>query len=406
MKKLVDFEFFEEGDHKDKGRWTEADFKKAHDYLESIDKESGIAIILNPKEAHDTKDSKNVAVLGRIKEIYRKPNGVWSGNGVFLEELAYLLEKKMYTGKSVGLIRTSKGEVKIDHIALCGAQRAHLDKLKPNNLSIFDTERLGKLKHVQLFSSQSEGDDNVEIDYSQSVGENDGSDSSANPEKKDGNQSVDSGKPKIKEKETKKMSEFTEADVKLKIRDALDTQKKEFQRDTDDIKRDFTLQLEAKGTEIEKKDKEIAAKKNEISIFKETIETKDSEIAELTKTITAKDTEIEGLKAEFVKQKEDLIKREVGYFVHNCSAIPPVEKKAKYQMLFTIRQQSKDAYDNMKKIISGSGNPMTFGADSNFTTGSSDYDKVVKEFTDNSGNVGLEIDMAELSDQALKALEQ
>jgi len=409
MKKLVDFEFFEEGDYRhknpalDNGKWTEADFKKAHAYLQAINK--GIPVILNPKDAHETEDKDNVAVLGRIKEIWRKPNGVWSGNGEFLEEVADIIEKKMYDGKSIGITRMKNGDIVIDHIALCGAQRAYLEHLKPNSQSIFDSSRLKKLTQVQLFSSQSEGDENIEIDFRLSGGESD-NDSSANQGNEEGNQSGDSKKTKTKKKETKTMSDYTEADVKLKVREATDAQIKESQRDADDIKRKFTLTIEGKDTEIGKKDKDIDAKNNEITLLKDTIKDKDEEIKGFTTTIADKDTEIKTLKTNFAKREEDNVKREVGYFVHNCSAIPPVEKPAKFKMLFTIRQQSKEAYEDMKKIIGGSGNPLAFGLDKNFTTGSGEYSEIVKEFSDNSGNVGLEIDMTALSDEALKVLEQ
>lgn len=386
MKKLVDFEFFKEGDYSDsgKGKWTEEDFKKAHAYLQQNKKD--IPVVLNPKEAHDTKDSKNLATLGHVKwnEVWRKPSGVWSGNGEFLNELAYLLEKKMYTGKSIGLIRTAKGGVEIDHIALCGAQRAHLDNLKPNDLSIFDTERLEKLKHVQLFSSQSEGDDNVEIDYSQSVGENDSSDSSVNPGKNDKDLSVDSEKPKIKEKETIKMSEginISQDKHDRLMQEAMLNKEKEMRKEFADTESNFTKKVDDKVNEIKARDKTIAEKEKEIATFSDSVKEKDAEIKKLT-------DEKAVLEAEFKKVEEKAIKDEIFHYVSASKKIKPKDKKQMAIELVNARFTSGESgYNLIKGIIEKQSDEISFGIDANFTTNDagSEYENFIKMNEDDTG---------------------
>jgi hypothetical protein len=387
MKKLVDFEFFEEGDYSEsgKGKWTEKDFEKAYEYLQRTKQD--IPVVLNPKEAHDTKDSKNLATPGHIKynEIWRKPNGVWSGNGEFLKELAWLIKEKLYRGKSIGLVRTKEGEVKIDHIALCGAQKAHLDHLKPNDLSIFDTPRLEKLKHVQLFSSQNEGDDCIEINYSsQSVDEDNGVDSSENQGNEEKNQSGDSEKTKSKEKETIKMSE----DVKISqdkhdriLQEKLLDKEREMKKEFADTESNFTNTIKSKADEIKAKDKTIAEKDSEISVFSESIKEKDAEIKKLKE-------EKEAMQAEFKKVEEKAIKEEIFNYVNTSKKIKPKDKPQMAAELVRIRFDSGEkGYKLIKNALEKQSDEITFGIDGNFSTNDteSEYEKFIKLNEDDTG---------------------
>jgi hypothetical protein len=413
MKKLIDLEFFEEGDYTALGKekWTKEDFEKAYENF----KKSGIdiPIILNSKDAHDEDDKKNVARLGFLKEIWRKPNGKWSGNGEFLKEAALLLEKKLYDHKSVWLNKSKDGKkVEIKHIALCGLQKPQIKNLKLNHLSIFedgtDCEIAKSIKRINLFSQNGEGfeftykeedglnvdsPDNLNVDYQKNKNQNDGS-----------TVNVQDKNLKSKEKEKVKMADITNADVQLAEKNAVEQASRDFKRDMADQETKFTAKIKEIGDEVKSKTDTIEAKDNEIALFKETISEKDTTIVDLNKKVEKLKEEKEELKVEFAKSQEETIKKEVAVFVYTCNSIEPRDKPGKFKILYDIRLKSEDAYKEMVKFYEDQ-SPIKFGVDEKMT-GGSDFEKIVSEYTDKMGNVGLNINTLAMGDKYLQELEQ
>lgn len=382
MKTLRDLEFFKEGDYTKQGKdeWTKEDFDKALENFKKIG--TDIPIVLNTKEAHDTEDKKNSARLGYLKEIYRKPDGTWSGNGEFLEEAAPLLEKKLYDHKSVGLVRTKDGRVIIDHIALCGMQKPQVAGLKLNHLSIFENKNLAQF---EMFSQSGE---NFEFSFSENQS-GDSVDSSENQIVM--NQSGDSPGNRADIQNTKKEKEMpdtiTQDRHNLLLQQANDAIVKDMKRDFASVEDKYTKTIEFKDAEIKEKEKAIGEKNTEMAIFKESLEEKDKTIERLGK-------EKAELEAKFKKADEKGIRLEIFNYVAGSTKIAPKKKEALYNQLVKARFTSGvEGYNIIKDLIDSKNDEISFGIDGNMGGGSgNEYQDFVKMTDNESRKMEINVD--------------
>jgi len=381
MKTLKDLEFFKEGDYTKQGKdeWTKGDFDKALENFKKIGID--IPIVLNTKEAHDTEDKKNSARLGYLKEIYRKPDGTWSGNGEFLEEAAPLLERKLYDHKSVGLVRTKDGRVIIDHIALCGMQKPQVSGLKLNHLSIFENKNLAQF---EMFSQSGE---NFEFSFSENQS-GDSVDSSENQIVM--NQSGDSPGNRADIQNTKKEKEMPDTITQDKHERLMQESKiaitKELTRDFSGIEDKYTKTIEFKDAEIKEKEKVIGEKNTEMAIFKESLEEKDKTIERLGK-------EKAELEAKFKKAEEKGIKLEIFNYVQGSPKIAPKNKEATYGQLVRARFDSGESgYNVIKNIIDSKNDEISFGIDNKMNSTGSDYQDFVKMTDNESRKMEINVD--------------